>query len=61
MSDDERFQLVNVTRWDSRQAQQAATGTPQLRFVADDAEPEPGAPHPGFYRVAASLDPGSPM
>ncbi len=58
VSDDERFQLVNVTQWDSREAQQAATGTPQLQTsVAAARRTQRVVPNPGFYRVAASAAP----
>jgi len=58
VSEDERFQLVNVTRWDSREAQQAATSTPALRASVASAQTGEGrraTATPGFYRVAASV------
>src|ERR1700744_2102684 len=58
VSDDERFQLINVTQWDSREAQQAATQTPQLQASAAGArrdDRQRATPNPGFYRVAASV------
>src|ERR1700710_3266811 len=58
VSEDERFQLVNVPRWDSLEAQQAATSTPALRASVAGARSDDrqrAVPNPGFYRVAASL------
>ena len=58
VSETERFQLVNVTQWDSEEAQRAATASPALRrSVADarDDRRQRAIPNPGFYRVAASL------
>ncbi|MDT7743459.1 MAG: hypothetical protein QOE59_2537 [Actinomycetota bacterium] len=58
VSEDERFQLVNVTQWDSREAQQAATSTAALRESVASARADNrqrATPNPGFYRVAASL------
>jgi heme-degrading monooxygenase HmoA len=58
VSEDERFQLVNVTWWDSREAQQAATSTAALRASVAGArtgEAQRATPNPGFYRVAASV------
>ncbi|MCD2194093.1 antibiotic biosynthesis monooxygenase [Actinomycetospora endophytica] len=63
LSDDERFQLVNVTQWDSRAAQEAATGGPQLRASVADARADQRqrvTPNPGFYRVAATATPDRP-
>jgi heme-degrading monooxygenase HmoA len=62
VSDDERFQVVNVTQWDSREAQEAATRTPQLQASVAEArgdQRQRATPHPGFYRVAASVGPRS--
>jgi heme-degrading monooxygenase HmoA len=58
VSEDERFQLVNVTQWDSREAQQAATSAPALRASVASSrsdERQRATPNPGFYRVAARL------
>jgi heme-degrading monooxygenase HmoA len=63
VSEDERFQLVNVTQWDSREAQQAATSTGALRASVASARTDDrqrATPNPGFYRVAASLVVGAP-
>lgn len=58
VSSAERFQLVNVTQWDSREAQQAATATPQLQASVAAARSDGrqrATPNPGFYRVSASV------
>jgi heme-degrading monooxygenase HmoA len=57
VSSDERFQLINVTRWDSREAQEAATTSPALKASVASARSDDrqrATPNPGFYRVAAS-------
>ena len=58
VSEDARFQLVNVTRWDSLEAQQAATSTPALQASVASARTDDrqrATPNPGFYRVAARV------
>jgi heme-degrading monooxygenase HmoA len=57
-SENERFQLVNVTQWDSREAQQAATSSPALQASVASARSDDrqrATPNPGFYRVPASV------
>jgi heme oxygenase (mycobilin-producing) len=58
VSSTERFQLVNVTHWDSLEAQQAATTTPALQASVASARSDDrqrATPNPGFYRVAVSI------
>ena len=58
VSGTERFQLVNVTEWDSREDQEAAIAQPALQRSVADARSDTkqrAVPNPGFYRVAASL------
>ena len=58
VSSTERFQLVNVTEWDSREAQQAATSAPALQASVAGArrdDRQRATPNPGFYRVAARV------
>jgi heme oxygenase (mycobilin-producing) len=62
VSSAERFQLVNVTWWDSEEAQRAATATPQLQAsvaTARSDDRQRATPNPGFYRVAAGV--GGPL
>jgi heme-degrading monooxygenase HmoA len=58
VSSTERFQLVNVTRWDSEEAQRAATASPELQASVSAAQRDTrqrATPNPGFYRVAGSV------
>lgn len=58
LSPDERFQLVNVTQWDSVEAQREATAAPALQAsvaTARNDRRQRATPNPGFYRVAASV------
>jgi heme-degrading monooxygenase HmoA len=59
VSSSERFQLINVTQWDSQEAQRAATATPQLTASVAAARRDNrqrATPNPGFYRIAASVE-----
>jgi len=51
-----RFQLVNVARWESREAFEAATSDPEFRERTRAAGSDPKIPvcaHPALYRVVA--------
>ncbi|ABK64712.1 antibiotic biosynthesis monooxygenase family protein [Mycobacterium avium] len=54
------FQLINVSRWDSMAAHEAATARPQYQQELQAFTSRPDidmTPHRGFYRVAA-ITPG---
>lgn len=52
------FQLINIARWDSMAAFDAATAQPRFREELQGFLTRPDidlTPHRGFYRVAASI------
>ena len=62
VSDEARFQLVNIARWESEQAWRDAAASPAMReasvaFGSDPTAPRPSQ-FPGLYRPAASFEPG---
>jgi heme oxygenase (mycobilin-producing) len=58
MSSESRFQLINVARWSSREAWQAATSNPQfqasLRELRNDTSVDFSA-NPALYEVVADF------
>jgi heme-degrading monooxygenase HmoA len=54
LSDQARFQLVNVARWDSLEAWQEAAGNSAMRTATADARTH-AAPNTGIYQVAVEF------
>ena len=58
LSPDARFQVVNVSHWDSADALQAATADPEfqrrIRAVTDDVE-KPVSSHVALYKVVVDF------
>ncbi|MCP2320057.1 Heme-degrading monooxygenase HmoA [Nocardia amikacinitolerans] len=54
LSEQARFQLVNVAQWDSLEAWQAAAGSSAMRTATDTARIH-ATPNTGIYRVAVEF------
>jgi heme-degrading monooxygenase HmoA len=55
ISADARFQLVNIAHWDSREAWQAATSSPEFRAQISALGDNPNfAANPALYQVAVA-------
>ncbi|MFE0178899.1 antibiotic biosynthesis monooxygenase family protein [Streptomyces sp. NPDC059002] len=57
-SADSRFQLVNVSHWESQEAWEAATADPDFSRRTQDAREQtkqPVTPNPGVYDVVVEL------
>ncbi|MDD7941544.1 antibiotic biosynthesis monooxygenase [Actinomycetospora lutea] len=60
VSDETRFQLVNVAEWDSEQAWRDAAANPEMRDAvaraAEGSVMRRAAHHPGLYRQTAAFE-----